>query len=89
MNPVASWGQGEKWDDGKLGLEVDFSLTVMTKRQLIGKYQLLVNREEVTDSAADKIFRRSFPQNKTVILFKNMSLPIAPVYKQLQKISNL
>lgn len=38
MNPVASWGQGEKWDDGKLGLEVDFSLTVMTKRQLIGKY---------------------------------------------------
>lgn len=87
MNPVAIWGQVEKWAGGKQVVEVDFSLIVMKKHQLISKYQMLVNREEVTDSAADKIFKCSFPQDNNVDPFKKYVL--APVYKQLQKFSNL
>lgn len=87
MNPVANWGQAEKWAGRKQVVEVDFSLIVMKKHQLISKYQLLVNREEVTDSAADKIFKCSFPQHNNVDPFKKYV--IAPVYKQLQKFPNL
>lgn len=38
MNPVAIWGQVEKWAGGKQVVEVDFSLIVMKKHQLISKY---------------------------------------------------
>lgn len=64
MNPVATGG---KVGNGQIGHLYWSRLSLYSNDQIpAGRFILAVSTEEVTDSAAGKILRCSFPQENTV-----------------------